>query len=87
MRVKLITGVTGDQDLGLLQVRAIRVAGTSALAGAVVVKYGSTTFETLAVATAVGVERLYHDVASNNDTGTFKVNMANAGDAVLVFYT
>lgn len=87
MRVKLITGVTGDQMVTAAYLRRIRVAGVAALAGAVQVKAGSTVLETLAAATAVGVDRWWEDCAFDNNTGLLAINMANAADTVLVFYT
>lgn len=88
MQVKLITGVTGDQDLGAVMLRSVRVAGTAALAGAVVIKRGTTTFETMAIATAIGTERLYHDsYFANTTTEKLQINLANSGDSVLVFYS
>jgi hypothetical protein len=90
MRVKLITGVTGDQRLSPSSLRRIRVAGTAALVGAVQVKQGGTVIETLAIGTAVGVEREYDDGTFGSTSiggGDLDINMANAGDSLLVFYT
>lgn len=87
MRCKVITGVTGDQDLSFLNLRAVRVGGTANLVGAVVVKQGATVLDTLAIAVVPGTERLYHDTSFNSDQGKLVINMANAGDTVLVFYT
>lgn len=88
MRCKVITGVTGDQDLSRLNLRAVRVGGTANLIGAVVVKVGGVTLETLPIATTPGTERLYHDVSAPGDAASgVVINMANAGDTVLVFHT
>lgn len=87
MRMKLITGVTGDQPAIMANLRTIRVVGTAALVGAVQLKVNGVVQETLAAATAVGVERDYDDVSVTPDLGGFVINMANAADAVLVFYT
>lgn len=87
MRVKLITGVTGDQSIGPCNLRTVRVAGTANLVGAVQVKQGGTVIETIAAATVPGVERDWDDTAFDATAGVLAVNMANAGDSVLIFYT
>ena len=87
MRVKLITGVTGDQMVAAANLRRVRVAGVAVLVGAVQIKAGATVLETLAAASAIGTERWWEDVAFDNNTGLLTINMANAGDSVLVWFT
>lgn len=87
MRVKLITNVTGDQLLTPCSLRRVRVGGTAATAGAITIKQGATVIETLPIGTAVGTERIYEDAAFDSNLGALVINMANAGDAVLAFYT
>ena len=87
MKCKLITGVTGDQALSPVNLRRIRVAGVAALVGAVQVKQGGSVIETLPAATAPGVDRWYEDAGFDSNLGALAINMANAGDSVLVFYT
>lgn len=87
MRTKLITGVTGDQRNSPCYLRRIRVVGTAVLVGAVQIKKGGTVIETLAAASAVGTERWYEDAHFGTDGGELDINMANAGDSVLLFYT
>lgn len=87
MRSKLITGVTGDQRLSPCSLRTVRVVGTANLIGAVQIKKAGTVIETLAAATTPGTERDYDDASFDNNFGDLDINMANAGDSVLVFYT
>ena len=87
MRVKLITGVTGDQLVAFANLRRIRVAGTANLVGAVQIKQGSTVLETIPAATTPGTDRWWEDCAFDVSNGALAINMANAGDAVLVFFT
>jgi hypothetical protein len=86
MRIKVITGVTGDQPLSLACLRRVRVGGTANLIGAVQVKAGSTVLETLPVGATPGTERVYDDASFGTDQGQLQINMANAGDTVIVFY-
>lgn len=92
MLCKIITGVTGDQALPQGFLHRVRVAGTAALAGAVVIKQGATTLETLPIGTAVGVERDYGTGPAgtrmdSGNGGVATINMASAADSVLVFYS
>lgn len=89
MRVKLLTGAGGavDQPLTPCNLRRIRVAGTAALVGAVQIKQGATVIETLPAATAIGVDRWYEDATFDKNQGDLAINIANAADSVLVFYT
>jgi hypothetical protein len=90
MRVKLLLGAGNagvDQRLSPCSLRTLRVAGTAALAGIVQIKQGGSVIETLAAATAVGVERDYDDMAFDSTNGQLDINIANAADAVLAFYT
>lgn len=87
MRVKLITGVTGDQMVATANLRRVRVAGLAALIGAVQIKAGATVLETIPVAAPPGTEHWWEDTTFDNNTGLLTINMANAGDSVLVFHT
>lgn len=87
MRTKLITGVTGDQRLSPCTLRTVRVAGTANLIGAVGIKKGGTVIETIPAAATPGTERDFDDATFDNNLGDLDINMANAGDSVLVFYT
>jgi hypothetical protein len=86
MLVRVITGVTGDQAFPACWLRNVRVGGTAALVGAVQIKQGSNVLETLAAATAVGVERDFDDTKFDANNGILNINMANAGDTVIVTY-
>jgi hypothetical protein len=87
MRVKVITGVAVDQNLGFLNLRAVRVGGTANLAAAVTVKQGSTVLHTFAIAAVPGTEVMFHDLSFNQDQGQLVLGMANAADTMLFFYT
>jgi hypothetical protein len=87
MRCKLITGVTGDQLVAMALLRRVRVAGTANLVGAVQIKAGSTVLETLPAASTPGTERWWEDTQFDTNTGVLAINMANAGDSVLVWFT
>lgn len=87
MRVKLITGVTGDQALSPCNLRRIRVAGTANLIAAVQIKQGSTVIETLPIGATPGTDRWYEDAAFDSNLGALAISMGNVGDSVLVFYT
>lgn len=90
MLVRVITGVTGDVPFPVCFLAKVRVAGTAALAGAVQIKQGSNVLETLAIGTAVGVEREYAAGAGatkfDSNLGILNINMASAADTVLVIY-
>lgn len=80
----VITGVTGDQVIGAgpVELVSVRVGGVAALTGAVVVKDGATSVETIPSAAAIAAERTYRGATFN----ALKVNMAQAADTVLVFW-
>lgn len=79
----LITGGTGDLNVTTSPalIKLARVAGTANLAGAVVVKDGANTIETIALASAPGTERRYDGAKFLNG---IKINLANAADVMLV---
>lgn len=87
---KVITGVTGDQAFPPCFLKKIRVAGTANLAGAVQIKQGATVLETIPIGATPGTERDYCPDAGgtkfDSNNGILNVNMANAGDTVLVIY-
>lgn len=88
MRVKVITGVTGDQDLGLCNLRAVRVGGTANLTGTIIAKVGGVSLDTIPAASTPGTERNYHDISAAGDASAgVKINMSNAGDTAIVFYS
>lgn len=90
MLVRVITGVVGDQPFPACFLSKVRVGGLAALIGAVQIKQGAAVLETLPAATAVGVERDYAAGASGTkfdaNNGILNINMANAGDTVIVEY-
>lgn len=90
MIAKIITGVTGDQTFPACHLSKVRVAGAAALAGAVVIKQGANTLETLAIGTAVGVERDFAAGGAGTkfdaNLGALIINMASAADTVLVLF-
>ena len=86
MLSRVITGVTGDVPFPACWLRTVRVAGTAALVGAVQIKQGATVLETLPAATAVGTERDFDDTKFDANNGILNINMANAGDTVVVFF-
>ena len=87
MLARVITGVTGDQVFPACFLTKVRVAGTAVLVGAVQVKQGAAVLETFAAATAVGVEREYEQLKFDANLGLLNINMANAGDTVLILYS
>lgn len=86
IKTTLVTGATGDTfvSLGTTAVLySVRVAGTAVLVGAVQVKNGTTVQETLAAASAIGLDRPYYGALF--DQG-IRINLANAGDTVQVIW-
>jgi hypothetical protein len=86
MLEKVITGVTGDQVFPPCFLFKVRVGGTAALLGTVQIKRGATVIETLAIATAVGIERHYENLKFDPSLGVLNVNPSNAADTVIVLY-
>lgn len=86
MLVRIITGVTGDQPFPACFLNKVRVGGVAALAGTVQIKQGATVLETLAIATAVGVEREYQNTKFDANNGILNINPSNAADTVIVEY-
>jgi len=88
----VVTGVADTDISGVagapVHVGKVRVGGTAALAGAVAVQdYNGgapATKETIAAATAVGVERDYA-LGTKFDTGC-RINLANVADTLLVWW-
>ena len=87
MRMRVITGSATDFPFSLVQLRTVRVGGTANLVGAVQIKRGTTVIETIPAAATPGTERDWDDLQFDNDTGQLQINLANAGDTVLVFFT
>jgi hypothetical protein len=86
MQERVITGVTGDQLIGPAILQKVRVGGAAALAGAVQIKRGAAVIETLAAATAVGVEREFAGAKFEN-ASPLQINMANAADTIIVIHS
>jgi hypothetical protein len=90
MIAKLITGVAADVTFPACHMSRVRVAGTAALAGAVLIKQGATTLETLPIGTAVGVERDYAAGGAGTkfdpNLGLLTITMANVADSILVLF-
>lgn len=88
MLTRLITGVTGDQTFPACWLSKVRVAGVANLVGAVQIKQGATVLETIPAAAVPGTERDYGAGTSgtkfDSNLGLLSINMANAGDSVLV---
>ena len=84
-RYTLVTGATGDQTVlnQAAYVQTVRVAGATALAGAVIIKDGTVTLETLPVATPVGAQREYGGVQVLTK---LIINLASAADTILVIW-
>lgn len=78
-----VTGSTGDQPQGAAILHRVRVGGTANLAGAVQIKRGSTVLETLPAASAPGTERVFEGLHFPANA-QLQINLANAGDTVLV---
>lgn len=90
MLVKVITGVTGDVPFPACFLSKVRIAGVANLVGAVQVKQGASVLETFPAASTPGTERDYAigggGTKFDSNTGILNINMANAGDTVIVFY-
>lgn len=86
MLVRVITGVLGDQVFPACFLNKVRVAGVANLVGAVQIKQGANVLETLPIAAVPGTEREYANTKFDSNTGLLNINMANAGDTVLVIY-
>jgi hypothetical protein len=88
MLTRVITGVTGDQAFPACWLRTVRVAGTANLVGAVQIKRDGNVIETIPAAATPGTERDFDDTKFDTlgNLGVLNINMANAGDTVIVTY-
>jgi hypothetical protein len=90
MIARLITGVTGDQAFPACHLSKVRVVGTANLVGAVQIKQGATVLETIPAAATPGTERDFAAGGAGTkfdpNLGVLNINMANAGDSVLVLF-
>lgn len=88
MLAKVITGVTGDQPFPACFLSKVRVAGVANLVGAVQIKQGATVLETIPIGAVPGTERDFAAGGAGTkfdaNLGILNINMANAGDTVLV---
>lgn len=80
-----VTGASGDTVISAspVELLEVRVGGAADLTGAVGVKTGSTTIETLAALAKLGDSRKYYGSILE---GGLKINLAQAADTVLVFW-
>lgn len=80
----LVTGSAASIQVSPIpsKLKAVRVAGTANLAGAVQIRDGSTVIETMAIASTPGTAREFYDTQFIE----LRINLANAGDTVLVIW-
>lgn len=86
MLTRIITGVVGDVPFPACWLDRVRVAGTANLVGAVQIKEGNNVLETIPIAAVPGTERVYSSRKFDANNGVLNINMANAGDTVIVVF-
>lgn len=87
MRMRVISGSAADFPFSFVNLRTVRVGGVANLVGTIQVKQGTTVIETIPVGAVPGTERDFDDLAFDVNTGQLQINLTNAGDTALVFYT
>jgi len=85
-KATIVTGSTANQLVGASQpsqVAAVRVGGTSNLAGTITVRNGSTVIDTIPASSAPGTSREYYGVVF---AAGLAVQLSNAADTAVVIW-